>query len=343
MASISSNSFNESDIRPSELMDEQAKRLAADIKRLLKHKSDFIQVNCPACNCCESNFLFEKYGIEFVICKACETIYANPRPKPEHLEEYYCNSENYAYWNQYIFPASEAARREKIFKPRVQKVIDICQKYQVCTNTILEVGAGFGIFCEEVKKTNVFRRIIGVEPTPDLANTCRKRGIEVIEKPIENVVFENIKIDVIVNFEVIEHLFNPKDFLGKCYQLLVPGGILIITCPNSKGFDIATLAEKSSAVDNEHLNLFNTESLTLLMQSCQFEVLETQTPGRLDAELVRNQVISGNYNLKGQAFLQKVLVDSWNTLGKAFQDFLVDSKLSSNMLIVARKPLLAST
>ena len=342
MASSFSNSFKESDIRPSELMNEQAKRLAVDIERLLKHKSNFIQVVCPACDCCESDFVFEKHGLEFVVCKVCETVYANPRPRPEHLEEYYRNSENYAYWNQHVFPASEVARREKIFKPRVQKVVDICQKYQVTTNTILEIGAGFGIFCEEIKKTNLFKRIIGVEPTPDLANTCRKRGVEIIEEPIENINFDNIKIDIVVNFEVVEHLFNPKEFLEKCYQLLVPGGILIITCPNSKGFDIATLAEKSSAVDNEHLNLFNIKSLVSLIQRCQFEVLETQTPGRLDAELVRNQVILGNYNLEGQPFLQEVLVDSWDTLGKAFQDFLVDSKLSSNMLIVARKPLLTS-
>ena len=145
--------FKESDIRPTQLMQEQAKRLAADIERLLKYKSDFVTVTCPACNSANSSKIYEKYGVQFVICKKCETVYANPRPRPEHLEEYYRQSENYVYWNKYIFPASEAARRENIFKPRVQKVIDICRQFDIQTNTLLEVGAVFVIFCEEITKT----------------------------------------------------------------------------------------------------------------------------------------------------------------------------------------------
>ncbi|HEY9691118.1 MAG TPA: class I SAM-dependent methyltransferase [Oculatellaceae cyanobacterium] len=330
--------LKESEIRPDELMKAQAERLANDVQRLLQYKDDFISVNCPACAANNFAQLYTKYGIQFVLCQECETIYANPRPKPEHLDEYYSKSENYAYWNKYIFPASEAARREKIFKPRVQKVIDICQRFNIPTNTLLEVGTGFGIFCEEIQKLGVFQRVIGVEPTPDLAETCRNRGIEIIEEPIEQVDFGNTQIDVIVNFEVIEHLFSPKEFLEKCYQLLSKGGILIITCPNSKGFDIVNLGDKSSAVDNEHINLFNLNSLAKLLENCGFEVVEQQTPGRLDAELVRKQIIAGNFDVSNQPFLKQILIDEWEAKGEEFQNFLSASKLSSNMLLVAQKP-----
>jgi 2-polyprenyl-3-methyl-5-hydroxy-6-metoxy-1,4-benzoquinol methylase/ribosomal protein S27E len=329
--------FKESDIRPTQLMQEQAKRLAADIDLLLRHKSDFVTVTCPACNSKNSRKVYEKYGIQFVSCQSCETVYANPRPRPEHLEEYYRQSENYAYWNKYIFPASEAARRENIFKPRVQKVINICRQFGIQTNTLLEVGAGFGIFCEEAKKTEVFNRVIGVEPTPDLAQTCRDRGIEVIEQPIEQVSFGADRMDVIVNFEVIEHLFSPRKFLVKCYDLLASGGVFMLTCPNVKGFDIVTLADKSSAVDNEHINLFHLDSLAQLLESCGFEVIEKQTPGRLDAELVRKKIISGEFDVSNNHFLKQVLIDEWETKGEAFQNFLSVNNLSSNMLLVARK------
>ncbi|MBD2464237.1 class I SAM-dependent methyltransferase [Oscillatoria sp. FACHB-1407] len=329
--------LKESEIRPDELMKDQAARLAADIRRLLQHKHEFVHVNCPACGSSESQKAYEKYEIQFVICEQCETVYANPRPCPDHLDEYYRESENYAYWNKYIFPASEAARREKIFKPRVQKVLDICHRFNVPTQTLLEVGAGFGIFCEEMQKTEVFQQVIGVEPTPDLAQTCRDRGLKIIEKPIEHIDFGAEPINVIVNFEVIEHLFSPREFLMKCYDLLSPGGIFIVTCPNIKGFDIVTLKEQSSAVDNEHLNLFHPGSLAQLLESCGFEVIEQQTPGRLDAELVRKKVLSGEFDISQQPFLKQVLIDEWETKGEAFQNFLSDNKLSSNMLLVARK------
>lgn len=331
-------SFRESEIRADEFNDGQNQALANDIQRLLRHKNNFIAVNCPACNADNSRQIYEKYEIQFVICQACKTVYANPRPRPEHLEEYYRESENYAYWNKYIFPASETVRREKIFKPRVNKVVEICQKFNIKTNTLLEVGAGFGIFCEEIQKLGIFQRIVGVEPTPDLAQTCRDRHLEIVEKPIEQVFFGTDKMDVIVNFEVIEHLFSPKDFLLKCYELLSYGGIFIVTCPNVKGFDIVTLADKSDSVDNEHINLFNLDSLTYLLEACGFEVIEKQTPGRLDAELVRKKVLSGEFDINNQNFLGQILIDEWETKGEAFQDFLSENQLSSHMLLVARKP-----
>ena len=61
------------------------------------------------------------------------------------------------------------------------------------------------------------------------------------------------------------------------------------------------------------------------------------TPGQLDAELVRSQILSGAYDVSHQPFLKKVLIDEWDGLGGPFQQFLVDNGLSSNMWVIARK------
>lgn len=329
--------MKENDIRPDDSMKGQAERLAADVARLLRHKNEFVPVACPACGAEDTRACYQKYGIEFVGCRRCATIYASPRPKPEHLDEYYRHSENYAYWNKHIFPPSESARREHIFKPRVAKVLDICAKHGVVRGTILEVGAGFGIFCEEMVRANFFHRVIGIEPTPDLAETCRRRGLEIIEKPVEQVELGQGTVDVVANFEVIEHLFAPRAFLEQCRDLLTAGGVFITTCPNGLGFDIAAMGPLSSAVDNEHLNLFNPDSLAGLLESCGFEVIEKQTPGQLDAELVRKQALAGAFDLSAQPLLKRILLDEWDRLGGAFQRFLSDNQLSSNMLLVAKK------
>lgn len=334
--------LNENEIRPQELMTEQSKRYQNDVKRLMRHQAEFATVSCPACQTTERQSELQKYGINFDRCLNCQTLYANPRPLPEHLDEYYRESENYSYWNDFIFPASEESRREKIFKPRVQRVLELCHKYSIPTNTLLEVGAGFGLFCEEMQKQGVFKKVVAVEPTPNLAQTCRNRGIETIEKPIEHIKRNEVisgteKIDVIANFEVIEHLFSPHQFLEKCADLLEPKGILILTCPNGLGFDIATLGELSSSIDTEHINLFNPQSLPLLLSRCGFVTIDVQTPGLLDAELVRNQVLEGAFNIDAQPFLKTLLIDEWEAKGQAFQRFLIDQQLSSNMMITAQK------
>jgi 2-polyprenyl-3-methyl-5-hydroxy-6-metoxy-1,4-benzoquinol methylase/ribosomal protein S27E len=334
--------LTENEIRPEQLMAEQARLFAEDVDRLMQHRSLFVTVACPACETRQFTFVFEKCGMPFVRCTQCETLYANPRPTPEQMADYYRYSKNYEYWSTFIFPASENVRREKIFKPRVSIVLELCERFQIPTDLLIEVGAGFGIFCEEMAKTNQFKRIIAVEPTPYLAKDCRQCGLNVIEKPIEQIettllLDSDEKISVIVSFEVIEHLFSPKAFLLKCADMLESGGILLLTCPNSKGFDIVTLGVHSSAVDVEHINLFHPQSLSLLMEQCGFEVIEKQTPGLLDAELVRKQLLSGNLSLDAHPFLKQVLIDEWDEKGQAFQQFLIDNHLSSNMLLVGRK------
>lgn len=329
--------LRENEIRPDHLTKGQKERFMSDIKRLLKHKDEFVYVSCPACGSDVPSKIFEKYGLTYVICSNCETMYVNPRPTPDILEMYYSTSENYWYWNKYIFPASENARREKIFRPRMKQLVEICRKHKIPMDTLMEVGAGFGTFCEELQRSGLFKRIIAVEPTPDLAKTCRKKGLEVIDKPIEQVRFGRETIDVIATFEMIEHLFSPREFLTSCISLLKKGGVIIITCPNVKGFDVAVLQDLSDTVDVEHLNYFHPNSLSQLVNECGFEVLEVFTPGKLDAELVRKSALNSKFDLSKRPFLKTLLIDEWERAGNSFQEFLANNRLSSHMWLVGRK------
>ncbi len=331
------NSFTENEIRPDDLMKQQELCLQEDIAYLKSLKHLFVQVSCPACGKNDSKFQFEKNEVSFCLCNACETLFANPRPSQEAIDSYYKNSKNYEFWNTHIFPASETARREKIFKPRVNALLETIQKFHLQTDTLIEIGSGFGTFCEELKKTNTFNKIISVEPTPSLADTCRKKGLNVISQPVEQIDETTLKADIIVSFEVIEHLFNPSIFLSKCQKLLKPKGMIFLTCPNYFGFDVQILGATSSAIDNEHINLFHPNSIRTLLERCGFRVLEISTPGKLDAELVRKAVLSGKHSKPLSPFLQKILIEEWDTHGALFQEFLRSQKLSSNMQILAQK------
>lgn len=329
--------FRETEIRPEHLMAEQAKAFSQDVARLLERRNEYVRVACPACDARNSRFAFEKEGFSYEACEVCGTLFINPRPTPEILDEYYATSENYKYWNSVIFPASENARRERIFRPRVEKVIDFCERFGVDKETFLEVGAGFGTFAEELRERDLFRRIVVVEPTPDLVISCRARGLEVFADTIEHVVLPEESFDVVASFEVIEHIFKPEEFVSQCIRFLKHGGLLFLTCPNGMGFEIATLEHLSKSVDAEHQNYFNPHSLTLLLEKKGLRVLEAATPGKLDAELVRQQILAGAFDVSEQPFLKQVLFDDWERLGDKFQEFLAENALSSHMWIVARK------
>lgn len=329
--------LSEQELCPPGMLGEQEAAFARDIARLRARRAEFAAVPCPACGAAEAARAFEKHTFTYQRCARCATIYMSPRPSEKVMGDYYANSENYAYWAKHIFPASEASRREKIHKPWLARVAGFCDRFGVPRGTLLEVGPGFGTFCAVAIEAGAFGKVVAIEPTPQLAEACRKRGVTVIEKRVEDAEGDAPPADVLVSFEVIEHLFEPRRFLGQAARLVRPGGLLVISCPNGEGFDIATLGAGSLAVDPEHVNLFNPRSLRSMVDAAGFETLEVTTPGRLDAELVRDAVLAGQHDLAGQPFLQRVLIDEWERLGWPFQQFLAEQGLSAHMWLVARR------
>ncbi len=329
--------LSEKELCPDELLAGQEAAFGRDMALLRKRADGFIEVACPGCGSGIFHPAFEKYGFLYRICGNCATIYMSPRPSPAIMADYYAHSENYAYWAKNIFPASEASRREKIHKPWLERVVRLCDCHAIFRGTLLEVGPGFGTFAAVAAQSRAFSRVIAVEPTPEMALACRSRGVTVLEKRIEDITDDLEQVDVIVAFEVIEHLFNPGDFVQQCARLLAAGGLLVLSCPNGLGFDIATLGATSLAVDAEHVNLFNPDALSNLVRSAGFEILEVTTPGRLDAEFVREAALAGNFDLSEQPFLQRVLIDEWDRLGWPFQEFLAVNGLSSHMWLAARR------
>lgn len=331
--------MKEEDIRPSNLMKEDFKLWAKDMKQLMKHKRKFTKILCPVCSANNYKTIFKKGGFIFVKCAECETVFINPRPTMEMLARYYATSKEIKYWNDKVFPASEDARRNQIFLPRAKKVVEICNKHKVAMKTLIDIGAGFGTFCEEIKKMSIFDKVIAVEPSHALAETCRRKGLDIIEKPIEKINLEEIKkLNVITCFELIEHLYCPKDFLLSCSKILPKGGMLILTTPNIKGFDLLVLGELSDNIGGpNHLNYFHSKSINNLLRACGFKIIEIQTPGKLDAELVRKKIMSGEFKVSNQPFLKEVLIERWEELGGVFQKFLAENTLSSHLWIVAKK------
>jgi 2-polyprenyl-3-methyl-5-hydroxy-6-metoxy-1,4-benzoquinol methylase len=325
------------EIRQDSYVDEYFRLHVQDVEHILKYRDEFVDVACPVDGKTNTVWRFDKSGFRFVECTSCGTLFISPRPPAPRLAEFYSSARSFALFNSKIFPNSEDSRREFIFAPRARSVVDLCQQHLVSApETLLDIGAGFGTFCEEIQKLQFFKTVIAVEPSKDLAETCRNKGLNVIEEMVEDLKVE--AADVVVSFELIEHLFSPESFLRACAQVLAEQGLLILTTPNIHGFDLKVLGPLSENVDGpEHLNYFHSQSLGLLLEKCGFEVIESLTPGKLDAELVRKKVLAGEFDLSSQGFLEEVLINKWHQVGAAFQEFLAEQELSSHMWLVARK------
>lgn len=307
--------MRERDIRPEEMSEEVLRLFGLDVRDMVRNSGEFVHVKCPCCDE-DGEYWDNKQGFIFRQCSH-GMVFISPRPTVAMLSDYYTNARSMNYWNDVLFPATEKSRR-KIFKDRAAKVLSLAKKYKSGLNTLVDVGAGYGTFCEEAKG---FKKVIAVEANKALAESCRKKGIETINKPIEEV---KLKANVVTSFEVIEHLFDPAAFVRACADAI--DGLFILTTPNIEGFELSMLGKRSPNVGGpDHLNYFTPTTIRRLMENNGFEVLEVNTPGKLDVDIVNNHA-------PVEGFIGKLI----NT-GDKFQKFLADNGLSSHMWAVGKK------
>lgn len=330
--------MKEQDIRPENLMKESDALYLEDIKEFFSDTQNFKKVNCPACNSIVYQLEFKKGIFSFCRCKKCRTLFINPRPSQKQLSKFYNQGEAVVFWSKHIFPVVEETRMKNIFMPRAARIKQILEAIG-CSQVkmMVDVGAGYGSFLEAARIFNTAKKYLAVEPAKESADKCRERGFEVIEKMIEDVVITE-KADLIVNFELVEHLFNPGLFIKSCYNLLKNDGLFIITTPNIEGFDLAVLGKKSDNIAGPvHLNYFNLKSLSERLVREGFEILEYLTPGELDVDIVRNKLVSGQLSEKNLPFWGSLIKADKNDFNKKLQEFLKNNCLSSNMMLIFKK------
>jgi len=326
--------MKEKDIRNREVFNRYLRLVEEDIKRYFSKPTDFTRINCPACGSKKYEEQFNKMGFRYVSCLDCATLFVNPRPPMDKLMDFYKKTKSSVFWIEDFFKPSAEARREKIFKPRAEYVNSALTLKQ--DMVIGDMGAGFGLFLEELRKLAPLVRIVAIEPSPQMAEICKEKGLEVIPFAVEEVKGWDRKFDILVAFELLEHLFDPGKFLEKVLSLLAPKGKLLLTTLNGEGFDIQVLWEKSkSLTPPHHLNFFNPDSIVFLLKSKGFLVDSIITPGQLDWDIVEGMIKDEGI---GAGRFWEFLAKNATPEAKAeLQGWIQRNRLSSHMQIVAHR------
>lgn len=102
--------------------------------------------------------------------------------------------------------------------------------------TIIEIGCGKGTFIKKLQKKSK-SSIIGLEYNEEAVKEANKAKLPVYLKDIDSLFSKpNNNVDVILAFQVLEHISNPLPFLQKHISHLNIGGKLIICVPNYNCF-----------------------------------------------------------------------------------------------------------
>lgn len=114
--------------------------------------------------------------------------------------------------------------RIKIFTDRIKQIGENLE--------ILDVGCGDGVLTEPVFKMG--NKVTSME-LPEIAKlTQRCKVPTIVAGDAEQLAFSSESFDVVMASEMVEHLWQPENFLLEVYRVLRAGGYLIIETPEGK-------------------------------------------------------------------------------------------------------------
>lgn len=321
--------MKEFEIRKKNVYEKLLKFTKQDALRLSKKCIE--KIKCYSCNK-NLDDSFVKSGFKYSECNICGGLFANPRPKQDTINDFYKNSKTSKYL-EIFYKKNLKNRINKIWKPKSKIILEFLKKKKIKKANIIDLGAGYGVFCNLIKKNKNFTPI-NVEPSVKLSENLKKQKILIINKFCEDLKKNDLPSgkNIFVSFELIEHLQDPAKFFKRLSKVSKNGDYFIFTTLSGTGLDIRDLWENSNAIcPPQHLNFFNPHSIKILMEKNKYKVLKVDTPGKLDVSILEN-----NFKKIKSDFLKNFLKYSSNKEKIEFQNFLVKTKTSSHMMVFSK-------
>lgn len=152
-------------------------------------------------------------------------------------------------------------RHEVVYRALVERCRD---------RTVLEAGSGEGYGANMI--ADVATKVLGLDYDASAAAHVHARypRVTMLRGNLDRLPVADSSIDVVVNFQVIEHLWDQGAFLAEVHRVLAPGGILLISTPNRITFSPG----RDTPLNPFHTRELDAAELTELLVDARLEVDE---------------------------------------------------------------------
>jgi len=107
------------------------------------------------------------------------------------------------------------------------------KKYINSKDKVLDVGCGKGAFAKNISTPYY----VGLDFSENAKVTAAKNGIKIENELIQIYADKNTnRFDVVVSFQVLEHVADPKSFIESSIRALKKNGKLIVAIPSEDSF-----------------------------------------------------------------------------------------------------------
>lgn len=200
-------------------------------------------------------------------CAGCSYVWLDDPPKPEEMAPHY--DEDY---HKTIAQGGEGFADVRWCRQR--KIVAHYSK----GGAVLDVGCSSGAFLSTLRGGSW--KLYGIERELSTAEQAKAAsGAEVFVGDTDSAPFAPESFDVVTCFDVLEHVYHPRQFLEKVQEWLKPGGIFLTQLPNIDSWEARAFGTYWYGLElPRHLSHFSPRSLRYITKELGFQELRITTP-----------------------------------------------------------------
>jgi len=209
------------------------------------------------------------------ICSSCGCLMQDPIPDPDVMAHYYKTLSNYTNVSRGGLPDGSALAANQRQLALVSEFLQPGSAY--------EIGCATGYMLSELRALGW--RVNGCDPSPSAARIADELwDIQIQIGQFDDLIDDTETVDLILVLHVLEHVYDPLEFLRKAANLVDESGYLLVEVPclvrpEMWGNEYFTF---------EHINIFSKNTLLSCLSQAGFQALEV----RIDANTSQYPVIT---------------------------------------------------
>lgn len=299
---------------------------------------------CPACNG-HASVALENFATHYPVvqCCGCSLVYVPLEFSADQLQDYYQNAHSVRMINEF-YAARQAGN--VVASHRLAQVAALLPKDNRVIR-VLEIGCNNGEFLHQLRQANPDKKfeLHGIDPNSDNVASAVQKGVMVhqglADQDSAAAYFAEQRYDLVLCFELIEHLNHPGVLLRKIHQSLTDAGKLLISTPNFEGLACMLAGYNQNfplahAISPPaHIQGFSRVSLGILANRLGYKIARIDATGAFDQYAFMYMAEKGMLAEPLAACFDDIYQEaaSWDTLSAGLQRLL--NVLHSNSSLTA--------
>ena len=174
-----------------------------------------------------------------------------------------------------------------LWKPTIAALHSVLKN--TTSRRVFDLGCGAGAFANALSDQGF--EVSGVDPSLTGIEQARKAYPSIrleVGSTEENLCSRFGKFQALTSLEVVEHVYAPRQYAARVFELLEPGGTAVISTPYNgywKNLAIALLGKYdrhyTALWDNGHIKFWSIKTLGQLLSEAGFIEIEFLRVGRI--------------------------------------------------------------